>query len=110
MRQQEYAVCSFFGCGKRLTLQEQLFGNTCVEHNTKGKIIGKGMTTTISKQEAIQAMQNGKAVRHSTFMEYEYVTMTNRGNIVFEDGVDVPAHLFWKDRTADIWETNWTIL
>lgn len=28
----EPEVCSDFGCGKRLSLQERLFGNKCIRH------------------------------------------------------------------------------
>lgn len=109
MRQPEYAVCSFFGCGRRLTLQEQLFGNTCIIHNTKDKIIGM-VHKTMTKEQAIEAMKDGKVVRHTLFLKYESISMTTRGNIIFEDGTNVPADLFWKDRTADIWNTNWSIV
>jgi hypothetical protein len=28
----DYPCCSIFGCGKILTLQEQLHGNKCINH------------------------------------------------------------------------------
>lgn len=28
-------TCSYFGCGKQLSPQEQLFGDTCTNHNGK---------------------------------------------------------------------------
>jgi hypothetical protein len=31
----EPSVCKHFGCGKRLSPQEQLFGNRCQEHSSK---------------------------------------------------------------------------
>ena len=30
--------CSQFGCGKKLSLEEQRFGNKCINHQTKKKI------------------------------------------------------------------------
>ena len=33
----EQIYCSHFGCGKILTLQEQLFGNKCIECKSKVK-------------------------------------------------------------------------
>jgi hypothetical protein len=29
----EPIVCSVFGCGRRLTIQEQLFGGKCIDHS-----------------------------------------------------------------------------
>ncbi len=34
-------VCSQFGCGKVLSLHEQLCGNRCVDHVTYGQSVGK---------------------------------------------------------------------
>lgn len=29
----EPQVCKWFGCGRRLTVQEALYGNSCIEHS-----------------------------------------------------------------------------
>lgn len=43
---QEPVVCSRFGCGKLLSLQEKLYGSTCLRHTGKGKTIGTGKCFT----------------------------------------------------------------
>jgi len=41
----ENPCCSFFGCGRQLTRQEALFGNRCIEHSDKGKIVKSKILT-----------------------------------------------------------------
>lgn len=31
----EFQTCTFFGCGKKLTMTEKLYGDTCFKHNGK---------------------------------------------------------------------------
>lgn len=63
----------------------------------------------LSKQEAIQAMKDGKKVRHRYFMAHEYVYMKN-DRIYGEDGINISANAFWHYRIDSAWETDWTIL
>lgn len=35
IREEEYKICAVFGCGKKLSLQEQLFGDKCIQHSSK---------------------------------------------------------------------------
>lgn len=34
----ETAICSSFGCGKKLTIQEQLYGKKCIQCSKEKKI------------------------------------------------------------------------
>lgn len=62
----------------------------------------------MNKQEAIQAMLEGKKVTHLYFSNDEWVTMEN-GQILLEDGVRCSPNEFWRWRTDAMWETDWSI-
>ncbi|MBK7362689.1 MAG: hypothetical protein IPJ01_10375 [Micavibrio sp.] len=62
----------------------------------------------MNKQQAIQAMLEGKKVTHLYFSNDEWVTMVN-GQIVLEDGVKCSPLEFWRWRTDEMWETDWSI-
>lgn len=63
----------------------------------------------MTKQEAIQAMKSGKKVTHRYFTPDEYLFMNIENEYTFEDGVSCSAQEFWKNRTAEYWETDWEI-
>lgn len=65
--------------------------------------------TELNKQEAIEAMKQGKKVRHYYFGNHEWMTMKEY-MIYFEDGVRVTAHEFWQDRIGEGWETGYSIV
>jgi hypothetical protein len=64
----------------------------------------------MTKQEAIQAMLEGKKVRHRYFTHDEWMTINRAGQILLEDGVAVQQWLFWRDRTGVGWEDGYTLL
>lgn len=64
----------------------------------------------MTKQEAIQAMKQGKRVRHRFFSQDEWMTQYSNGQIIFEDGVKVNMALFWSDRTGPAWQDGWEIV
>ena len=37
----EPVICQIFGCNRKLTSQEKMFGNKCIRHSTKGAIVMK---------------------------------------------------------------------
>lgn len=37
----EKVICKHFGCGKTLSLREQLLGELCISHSKSGLIVGK---------------------------------------------------------------------
>lgn len=62
----------------------------------------------MSKEEAIQAMQEGKKVKHSYFSKDEWMTM--QGNrIILEDGCSCWAHEFWADRKGFGWSDGYSL-
>lgn len=63
----------------------------------------------MTKLEAIQAMRDGKKVRHYYFSPDEWMSLTSGGNFLLEDGVVcIPAE-FWFWRTEKEWDTDWEI-
>jgi hypothetical protein len=62
----------------------------------------------MNKEQAIEAMQEGKKVTHEYFTSNEFMTM--KGNkIVFEDGYAVRPLEFWSTRTAKNWDDGYSI-
>lgn len=65
--------------------------------------------TGMTKQEAIQAMKEGKKVAHRYFSQGEWMKMVGKG-FEFEDGVQCDQDYFWMDRNDKYWETDWHIV
>jgi hypothetical protein len=63
----------------------------------------------MTKQEAIQAMGQGKKVTHEYFMSHEWITL-KKGSIYTEDGYSISPALFFKDRAGKQWEEGWSII
>ena len=67
----------------------------------------------MTKEEAIQAMLDGKKVTHRFFMDDEYMFLCDKINNVyqFEDGVEIDAQKFWGMKMENIedWEEDWEI-
>lgn len=64
---------------------------------------------TMTKAEAIEEMKKGNKVTHRHFTDDEWVTMGTNGKMVLEDGVELPPHEFWKWRTDESFNTDWSI-
>ena len=67
----------------------------------------------MNKQEAIQAMQQGKRVTHRDFDPNEWMTMKD-GMMILEDDVIFPAprllpEEFWKWRTDPRWDDGYEV-
>ncbi len=63
----------------------------------------------MTKQEAIQAMKEGKKVTHTLFSPNEWMTMEG-DQIVLEDGVKCdPSLEFWFWRTVDLWNDGYSL-
>jgi len=62
----------------------------------------------MTKDEAIQAMREGKKVTHKYFTPDEWVTMEG-DEILLEYGVRCDEYEFWKWRTSPIYETGWSL-
>ena len=66
---------------------------------------------TLTKQQAITAMREGKKLAHRYFGSDEWVKSNQSGTIyILEDGVECPAHEFWKYRTDNDWNFDWEII
>jgi hypothetical protein len=63
----------------------------------------------MTKQEAIQAMQQGKKVTHQYFTPDEWMTMED-GLIILEDGVRCKPFEFWQWRNSEKWEDGYSML
>ena len=63
----------------------------------------------MTKDEAIQAMREGKKVRHYYFSPDEWMTLTTGGMYLLGDGVVCTPAEFWKWRPEVQWELNWEI-
>lgn len=65
------------------------------------------MSIELTKEQAIQAMLEGKKVTHQYFTEKEWMQLTPTGMYQLEDGVVCPSLLFWQDRKGEGWQTGW---
>lgn len=63
----------------------------------------------MTKQEAIQLMQEGKKLTHFLFTDEEWITMPDPFIIKTEDGYIRRSDEFWKYRKGDNWEEGWKI-
>jgi len=61
----------------------------------------------MTKQEAIEAMQQGKKVTHYLFTDEEFIYMKN-GEIHDENGYNLQSE-FWMWRHSKEWLTGWSI-
>lgn len=62
----------------------------------------------MSKEEAIQAMMNGKKVTHRFFLSDEWMTMRD-GMIVLEDEVICDFSEFWMWCTDVVWDSGYEL-
>lgn len=63
----------------------------------------------MTKEEAIQAMKEGKKLTHRYFTSKEWVTMKEDGSYLFEDGVSCSALEFWTLRGQEGFNIDWEI-
>lgn len=60
----------------------------------------------MDKEQAIEAMKQGKKLTHNYFSNDEWITIENN-IIISEDGVK--HHNFWGIRNSESWKTGWSI-
>lgn len=63
----------------------------------------------MSKDEAIQALKDGKKLKHQYFSPGEWVRQFSPMVYEFEDGVRQHKEEFWNMRTAKTWNTEWEL-
>jgi hypothetical protein len=68
------------------------------------------MEKYISKEEARQAMAEGKKINHKSYLKYQSATLNSSGKIVFEDGGTISEHIFWFNRTDIKFDNGWYII
>ena len=61
----------------------------------------------MTKDEAINAMQQGDKVTHRLFAGYEYIFM--KDGVIFDDDNNAMPN-FWVYRWSPYWEKDWSIL
>lgn len=62
----------------------------------------------MSKDEAIQAMREGKKVTHPTFTDEEYIQL--KGNVIItEEGYEIFLSQFFAIRNSVAFNTGWKI-
>jgi hypothetical protein len=63
----------------------------------------------MTKEEAIQAMKEGKRVTHHWFSPTEWMEGFGRKDYRFEDGVVCSYNEFWRWRDDASWEDGWSV-
>jgi len=64
----------------------------------------------MTKEEAIQAMKEGRKVRHGHFGEEEYMISNLSGTrYSFEDGNTCSKEEFWKYRSEESFDNDWEL-
>lgn len=66
-------------------------------------------TTGLTKEEAIEALQQGKKVIHKSFTDNEFIYMKD-GDLCDETGLILDYFEFWKDRSTEPFLTDWSII
>lgn len=56
----------------------------------------------MTKEEAIQAAQNGLKIKHRYFAPHEWIIIM-QDHIIFEDGSTIIDDKFWAARQGDEW-------
>ena len=64
------------------------------------------MGISMNREEAIEALENGKKLTHQHFTKNEWVKISAE-MYQFEDGCRCEPELFWKGRTGGTWESGW---
>ena len=68
------------------------------------------MEGTLTKQEAIRALKDGKNVTHQLMDDTEWFKKAPDNMIVFEDGVYQDEVEFWMMRQGSQWEDGYSIV
>jgi len=64
----------------------------------------------MTKQEAVNAMREGKKVTHRFFSPEEWMTLLpNSNRILLEDGVQVHLFEFFEIRDSSLWDEGYSL-
>lgn len=67
---------------------------------------------SLTKEEALQALSEGKRVKHRYFTGHDYMFLVDKEKNIykFEDGVEVEAQKFWYHRPGAQYLTGWYVV
>lgn len=80
----------------------------CGEPDANG-VVKHIKSNSLTREEAMEAMLQGKKVRHRYFSDEEYMTIEN-GKILLEDGVKCSYEEFWKYRNLEGWKDGYELV
>lgn len=64
----------------------------------------------MTKEEAIQLLQQGLFIRHKYFTPDEFMFLNSAGKYEFEDGTTCDPEEFWSNRNAVMWNNGYEVL
>lgn len=65
------------------------------------------MEFNLTKEEAIQLLEDGKKVAHRFFSDGEWIKKHNERSYIFEDGIICSKDMFWIDRSGNSFKICW---
>jgi len=63
----------------------------------------------MNKKEAIESLEQGKVITHTTFTDEEYIYKDDDKKLRDENGYILDEKCFWADRTGTIWDKDWSV-
>lgn len=64
----------------------------------------------MTKQEALEAINNGNKITHNLFTPEEYIVKSDDDEYYLdEDNYQLLIEEFWDNRTCDYWNEGWSI-
>jgi hypothetical protein len=64
----------------------------------------------LTREEALEALNNGCHVSHTLFMSDEYIYKDGRGVLLDEDNNGLDYYDFFDQRSSKSWDTGWFIV
>jgi hypothetical protein len=64
----------------------------------------------MDKAEAINAIKDGKKVKHEYFSDDEWIVKGKSKLIQFEDGIECSCSEFFRYRNGDDWNCGWSVV
>lgn len=63
----------------------------------------------MNKEQAITALEQGEKVRHVNFPARWHIEQDGQ-TYKWENGYTMPIETFWKNRTGDVWDKDWSVI
>lgn len=61
----------------------------------------------MNKAQALRLMATDAKLTHPNFLDTEWITLNDEGEILTEDGCRIDQSMFWQDRSGESWEEGW---